>query len=202
MNVKGGNRGYCSSRDQCLCRAATPVPTGQPYMASPTVVPTGTAQQISHAPTVIPTTGYPAPPRYELITSGKCAIYINSTAVCALAAAALGQDDTSVQDDGKSKSTSAPPGCYSQAVRFMGYSLKMDADGTNTGSCSAQFKCLCMAAQSPAPVTLSPAGHSNLQTGPPTAVPVSAGVVDICCVRRTVWSQIVGYVCIHSGMAC
>ena len=70
MNVKGGNRGRCSSRDQCLCREPIQVPTGQPYAASPTVLPTGVAKQSSNTLTVNPTTGYPTPSRYQLLTSG------------------------------------------------------------------------------------------------------------------------------------
>ena len=168
MNVKGGNTGYCSSRDKCLCQGPTPVRTGHP-----TFIPTDVTKLNSNTPTVIPTTGFPmtrapTPLPYVLVTSGQCAIYINTTLECGLAAVALGQPDTSVLDDGKSRSTSVPPGCYSQSMGLFD-SLKINVDSTNTGTCSRRYKCLCKMSITSYPTTLPT--NTEPPTQPPSLVP-------------------------------
>ena len=75
---------------------------------------------------------------YVEVTSGSCTP-ITSSAACASAAQALGLSDTTVSEDGQSGVSFDPPYCY-----YESNSLKYNNNGTNTGACSSNDKCLCL----------------------------------------------------------
>ena len=102
-------------------------------------------------------------PAFELRSSGRCLMYITTSADCATAARALGVKDTTVEDDRQSKRSYDPPGCYYEGGR-----LKMNRDGSNTGSCSRSDQCLCKCAQGSKGCVHAPTGATWSPTAPPT----------------------------------
>ena len=184
MNVACTNRGYCSLMRPCLCKQPTLAPT-----MYPTFAPTDTAQLSSETPTVIPTTRFPTTqtptlPNYLLVDSGLCILHISSTQDCERAAAEIQlsdwcrrsqrQCDTTVQEDGKSKSKWYPQGCYFKKRFGRGWFLMMNVDGTNTAKCSTRNKCLCKSTATHAPVVITNIPTELPTTPSPTLSPTQA----------------------------
>ena len=184
MNVDGTNTGYCSLIRPCLCKQPTLAPS-----MYPTFAPTDSAQLSSETPTVIPTTRFPTTqtptlPNYLLVDSGSCIAYVNSTQDCELAAAELQLSDwcrrsqrkcdTTVQEDGKSKSWWYPRGCYFKNAGFGRYILMMNVDGTNRAKCSRRRKCLCKSTATHAPAVITNTPTRSPTTPPPTSSPTQA----------------------------
>ena len=120
------------------CGKCTAVPTFAPLV--PTIAPTNESEFNSLFPTLSPTTAMmtaspTAPLRFELRKHLKCAQYITSIDECNEAAKQLGLADTTAEDDEQSKKLWDPPGCYLE-----GGDLKMNLDGSNTGTCSCQLQ--------------------------------------------------------------
>ena len=118
------------------------------------------------------------PAKYELRTTGQCAVYITTVSECQLAASALGLVDTTASNDGKSNSEYDPQGCYVTTKNLNKYgSPKVNIAGTNTGMCSLVDQCLCKLA-SP---TMSPTAPpwTKHPTQIPTRVPTRVPTVHL-----------------------
>ena len=61
-----------------------------------------------------------------------------SLSECSSAAITLGLSDATAVDDEQSKKTYDPPYCYLE-----GGVLRFNSDGSNTGECSVEDKCVC-----------------------------------------------------------
>ena len=68
------------------------------------------------------------PPAFELRLSGRCLMYITTSADCATAARALGVEDTTVEEE----RSYGPPGCY-----YKGGRLKMNRVAGGMFACSS-----------------------------------------------------------------
>ena len=169
--------GLAQSKSAPLCIRPTSSPTGLPTFApskklefnssTPTQHPTATpsllpSQNLTLAPTFLRSN------LYELQTAGRCLLYITSMSECTQAARALNLTSTKVSNDQQRKST-YPPGCYFE--RFF-TSLKLNVDGTNTGTCSQDSECLCKLPAPPTYIpTFVPTQQSEFDSTTPTAAP-------------------------------
>ena len=109
--------------------STTPAPTSSTVSPSSTQPPSSTT-----APT---TSSQPAPAAWEFVTSGSCADPVDSLAECAAALAYLNWPGGAINDGGNL--ADRPSGCYH---RTKGDHRRFNA-GTNTGQCSAEWKCVC-----------------------------------------------------------
>ena len=162
-----------SSALQFSSLTPTVIPTLPPSVlpsATPTRMPT---RMPSRLPTRTPT--FLSSAKYELRTSGRCALDITLAAECEQAAADLELDDETVSDDKKTKNRYDPPGCYFRNG-FADESLMLNVDRTNTGTCVRSVPCLCkLSTVSPTGFpTFSPTMIQPLSSLMPTLDPTSA----------------------------
>ena len=106
--------------------------------------------------------------RFEIRTSGQCAVRITSIAECERASKELNFTDTTAAADWQIKQSTDPSGCY-----FEGRQLKINVGGTNTGSCSSTDKCLCVKTTASPTLfpTFAPSEKTQLDSSTPTILP-------------------------------
>jgi len=99
--------------------------------------------------------GMAPPATYYLAENGACNQWVRSIAQCEEAATFLGlmcfNGVCSAMPDNQNGVAFDPPWCY-----FEGGQLKINDDGSNTGFCSVQDKCLCLGHGPPPPPSAPP----------------------------------------------